>query len=89
MLEKHLIFGIHVSDRVQHAGAVQELLTQYGCSIKTRIGLHDTDDRKCSTSGVIVLEMFGDEATCHEMADKLNAIEGVEVQKMIFEHEEA
>ena len=88
MREKHLIFGIHVSDRVHRAGAVQDILTQYGCSIKTRIGLHDTDDRKCSSSGVIVLEMFGDEATCHEMADKLSAVDGVEVQKMIFEHDE-
>lgn len=88
MREKHLIFGIHVTDRVHHAGAVQDILTQYGCSIKTRIGLHDTDDRKCSSSGVILLEMFGDEATCHEMADKLDAVDGVEVQKIIFEHEE-
>ena len=88
MREKHILFGVHVSDRVHHAGAVQEILTEYGCSIKTRIGLHDTDDRKCSSSGVILLEMFGDEARCHEMADKLNAVDGVEVQKMIFEHED-
>lgn len=88
MREKHILFGIHVTDRVHRAGAVQEVLTKYGCSIKTRIGLHDTDDRKCSSSGVILLEMFGDEATCHEMADTLAEIEGVEVQKMIFEHEE-
>ncbi|NLX98834.1 MAG: hypothetical protein GXY83_21970 [Rhodopirellula sp.] len=68
------------------AGAVQELLTAYGCNIKTRIGLHHVDHNLCSPRGLILLEMYGDEATCHEMADKLAKIEGVDVQKMIFDH---
>lgn len=86
MDEKHIIFGIHITNRMTKAGAVQQLLTEYGCNIKTRIGLHHVDDNVCSPRGLILLEMVGDEATCHALADQLSAIEGVDVQKMIFDH---
>ncbi len=83
-MSKHMIFGVHLSDRIKSSNDVQQLFTKYGCNIKTRIGLHDVHDDFCSTSGIIVLEMAGDEALCDELALKLNAIHGVEVQKMIF-----
>jgi hypothetical protein len=86
MNDIHLVFGIHVTDRVHKAGEVQQVLTQYGCNIKTRIGLHHVDDNACSPRGLILLEMFGDEAVCQEMAAKLAAIPGVDVQKMRFTH---
>lgn len=88
MHENHLIYGVHITDRMTRAGAVQEVLTQYGCNIKTRVGLHHVDDEVCSPRGLILLEMFGDRAVCQEMAAKLSAIEGVEVQQMVFEHPE-
>lgn len=40
----HTIIGIHVTDRVQHAGEVQQTLTKHGCQIKTRIGLHEISE---------------------------------------------
>jgi hypothetical protein len=82
----HLVYGIHITDRVHKAGEVQKVLTEYGCNIKTRIGLHHVDDKQCSPQGLILLEMFGDEAACEEMGRKLSAIAGVEVQKMRFTH---
>lgn len=82
----HLIFGVHLDDRVHEAPNVQSLFTQYGCNIRTRIGLHHVDDNVCSPRGLILLEMFGDEKTCQELADKLNALDGVEVQQMVFKH---
>ena len=85
--EKHVILGVHVTDRMTEAGAVQGVLTQYGCNIKTRLGLHHVDTRVCSPRGLILLEMFGDEAKCQELAKKLSAIDGVEVQQMVFDHE--
>lgn len=86
MEENHIIFGVHITDRMTKAGAVQELLTAYGCNIKTRIGLHHVDQNACSPRGLILLEMYGEETTCLELADKLSEIEGVDVQKMVFEH---
>lgn len=88
MIQRHLIFGVHIQNRVRTVPNVQKLLTDYGCNIKTRIGLHQVTENLCSHQGLILLEMFGDEATCLELADKLSALEGIEVQKMVFEHEE-
>jgi hypothetical protein len=86
MPEKHIIFGIHINDRVREVPDVQKVLTQYGCQIKTRIGLHYVDENLCSPRGLILLEMCGAEAVCDELAHKLDAIDGVEVQKMVFDH---
>ena len=82
---KHIIFGIHITNRLKRAGDVQQLFTQYGCNIKTRLGLHEVEN-VCSPNGIVLLEMHGDEAVCNELADKLAAIEGIEVKKMIFTH---
>ncbi len=85
--EKHIILGVHITDRIQHAQKVQELLTQYGCNIKTRIGFHDVDGTKCSMNGLLILELIGETKTCNKLAKDLDALKGVEVQKMIFSHD--
>ncbi len=35
------IIGISVNNRAAESQQLQEILTKYGCYIKTRIGLHD------------------------------------------------
>ena len=84
--DDHIILGIHVTDRLQEARDVQAVFTEYGCNIKTRVGLHDVDASFCSPSGIVLIEFFGDEAAAQAMVDKLDAIEGVHVQKMVFGH---
>jgi hypothetical protein len=83
---KHIIFGVHLDDRVHEAPDVQRVFTEFGCNIRTRIGLHHVQEEFCSPRGLILLEMYGDEARCHELAATLSAMPGVEVQKMIFDH---
>ena len=85
--QSHIIFGVHVTDRITRAADVQDLFTKYGCNIKTRIGLHQVSGEHCSPGGVILLEMFGDEATCYELRDKLGSIDGIEVKEMVFSHD--
>ncbi|HQH27572.1 MAG TPA: hypothetical protein PLP17_09275 [Oligoflexia bacterium] len=85
--EKHIIYGVHVQDRLSRVPDVQALLTEYGCNIRSRIGLHHVDNNVCSHQGLILLEMFGDEAECRKLAAKLTALDGVEVQQMIFDHQ--
>jgi hypothetical protein len=82
----HIILGVHITDRIKHVKSVQELLTEYGCNIKTRLGLHEVDGNSCSPNGLLILELVGDPARCQQLGDKLNALEGVEVQKMAFAH---
>jgi ACT domain-containing protein len=84
---RHIVLGIHITDRVQHVRDVQEVFTKYGCSIKTRLGLHSVSENFCSPNGLVLLEMAGPEKPIFEMMDKLKAIQGVDVQKMVFEHE--
>jgi hypothetical protein len=81
---KHIILGVHLTDRMTEAGTVQDLLTEYGCSIKTRVGFHDVSEAYCSPTGLMVLEMFGDEGPIDELAAKLGALEGVEVKRVEF-----
>lgn len=85
-MEEHYILGIHSRNRVAQSGAVQKLLTEYGCNIRTRIGLHEVHDGICAMDGVILLELYGDRGICEELYTKLGTIEGIEVKKMIFTH---
>ena len=83
----HLIYGVHVTDRATQVPQVQKLLSEYGCNIKTRLGLHRVDESVCSARGLIILEMFGKMAVCGELKAKLSALQGIDVQEMIFEHD--
>jgi hypothetical protein len=80
----HIILGIHITDRVKHISKVQDLFTEYGCSIKTRLGLHLASEKFCSQNGLIILEMSGENSIAQQLMDKLTAFEGVQCQKMAF-----
>ena len=86
MNDDHIILGIHVTNRLKNAVDVQKVFTEYGCNIRTRIGLHDVDANVCSPSGVVLIEFFGSDAEAMAMTAKLNEVEGVHVQKMVFGH---
>jgi hypothetical protein len=63
---------------------VQSVLTKFGCSIKTRLGLHEVTNDYCATSGIMILELTGDVAECQKLEHELMEIENVEVKKMVF-----
>lgn len=79
------IIGAMLTNRVENATNVQKVLTECGCYIKTRLGLHEISDNLCSPSGLILLEIFGGDAAYAEVEGKLKAIPGLQVQKMVFE----
>ena len=85
-LSKHVIVGVHITDRIHHIDSVQHVLTEYGCSIRTRLGLHEAGDGFCSPNGLLILELVGDDQTHDEMLEKLNNTEGIEAKKMVFGH---
>ena len=85
-MDKHIIFGVHITNRFTHVPEAQSLFTEYGCNIKTRLGLLEVEG-KCSPNGLVLLEMYGDESRCHDLAAKLAALDGLEVQKMVFTHD--
>ncbi len=82
----HIIMAIHVTDRVKQASRVQDVLTQYGGSIKTRIGLHEASETKASTNGMILVEFVGTPRRSGNMLAALNEVAGVEAKSIIFQH---
>lgn len=76
------ILGVRVAQRTKHTAAVQKVLSDYGCSIRTRLGLHDAGNGFCSPNGLILLEVVDKAA---ELAAALAKIPGVRVKKMTFE----
>lgn len=86
-MAKRIILGVLLTDRCKEAPAFQEVITQFGCNIKTRIGLHNVSENACSTSGLILLEMFGDEERINQLEDILRHMEGIIVQKMVFDEQ--
>jgi len=81
------IMGIHITDRMQESQKVQDILTKYGCSIGTRLGLHEVKDGYCATSGLIILEITGDLAERQRLENDLLGLEHIEVKKMVFKQE--
>ena len=86
-MDKHIILAVHVTERLKNAPQVQALLTEYGCHIKTRLGLHEAGKDYCSPNGLLILEMVGEEARINQLEKKLKAIDGIEVKKIVFEHD--
>ena len=86
MAKEHVILGVHITNRVKAVPEVQRIFTAFGCSIRTRLGLHDVHEGYCAPSGMIVLEMVGPLAEIRRFERKLKAITGVEVKKMAFKH---
>jgi hypothetical protein len=87
MKEDHVILGIHITNRLRNAGEVQKVFTEYGCNIKTRLGLHEVADNYCAGEGVVLLELIGGAEIRQGMVAKLKVIEGIEVKDMVFAHE--
>lgn len=78
------ILGVFVSERDKAAAKVQDILTKYGCSIKTRLGLHELELTNRESCGLIILELVGDVNECLRLENELWAIDGVKIQKMVF-----
>lgn len=78
------IMAIKINDRPDHATNVQEILTKYGCNIKTRVGFHDVSEDQCSMDGLVMLQLFGKEKDIQALFDELDTVEGVKVKFIDF-----
>ncbi len=78
------ILGVHITDRLKETSAVQATLTKFGCTIKTRLGLHEATEDYCSPTGLILLELTGSREEFCKLENELLRIDGLEVKKMVF-----
>ena len=80
-----IIMAILQEKRVESAVKVQDVLTKYGCHIRVRLGLHDSAVNECSNSGMIILQLCGDDLAVGDMEKELQAITGVKVKYMTLD----
>ena len=66
-MTKRIVLGIQVTNRVEKIPDVQKILTDYGCNIRTRLGLHEVSQKVCSQFGLLILDTCWEEAEILEM----------------------
>ncbi|MCW8849060.1 MAG: hypothetical protein OQJ81_03700 [Melioribacteraceae bacterium] len=74
---KKSILLILVGKRKDDAIKIQQILTAWGCIIKTRLGIHDGVLENCSDEGLIILELYGTDEQKEELTRKVAVIPGV------------
>jgi hypothetical protein len=79
------ILGVHITNRVKDVSDFQAVLTKFGCTIKTRLGLHEVTDDFCALSGLVILELTGHREEFVKLENELLKIDGIEVKKMVFD----
>ena len=84
IMEEKRILGILITDRQKEAGYVQNILTRYGSSIKTRLGLHEVGDTSLSKEGLILLELTGNLELQNQLQQELENIQGTQTNVMSF-----
>ncbi|GMQ58243.1 hypothetical protein AN1V17_26380 [Vallitalea sediminicola] len=76
------IIGIKVSNRLEEVDRMQDILTEQGSIINSRLGLHQGNSSK---EGIILLELTNQaDNKCDELENSLKSIKGIEVNKMTF-----
>lgn len=78
------LMAIKINGRSSKAPHVQEILTKYGCNIRTRVGFHETNEDNCSMDGILILQLFGEGKEINDMRDELNALEGISAKDIDF-----
>ena len=71
------ILLILIGKRKDSAVKVQQILTGWGCIIKTRLGIHDGVLDNCSDEGLVICELVGTKEQQHELARKLELVPDV------------
>lgn len=71
---------LKLTNRYHQGTKLQEILTEFGCEIKTRLGLHETGDDFCSEEGIIVLQLCGEKKRLESLKRELEDLQGIEIR---------
>lgn len=78
-MEKTILLAL-VGNRQESAVKVQQILTEMGCCVKTRLGIHDVTPEECSNAGLIIIELLGSDEEKNIVVRKLEEVEYVSVK---------
>jgi len=71
------VMSVLTNKRIQNVNEMQKVLTESGCIIKTRLGIHDASEDFCSNDGLIILHLIGSDTEIALLEQKLNEIPGI------------
>jgi hypothetical protein len=74
------IMAILIDKRTDATPEVQQILTDYGCLITTRLGMHESST--CADEGMIILDLNASQSEVAKLKTALQAISGVNVKSM-------
>ena len=73
------IMAVRIGARREMSPRVQQVLADYGCNIRVRLGLHDLGD-ECTDEGLLVLQLTGEQSSLRELEQSLNSLGSVKAQ---------
>lgn len=76
------ILGVLVKHGSANAREVQRLLTLYGCSIRTRLGVNEVHFGE--PAGLLILELSGNEEEMERLENDLRSLDNCIVRRMSF-----
>ena len=74
------VMSVLTNKRVENVNEMQRVLTESGCIIKTRLGIHDASEDFCSNEGLIILNLVGSLEEIAALEQKLNEIPGIKAK---------
>lgn len=74
------VLMVLMCNRQDTAACVQQALTDFGCIIRTRVGLHGGTGNACANEGLILLELVGDQRQHTKLSSSLRRIKGVKTK---------
>ncbi len=85
---KRSVLLILVDHRKESSEKLQKILSAWGCTIKTRLGLHSEVMDNCTEHGLLFLELAGKDADHEELTRKISLLKGVKCELVNLELEE-
>ena len=82
---KRSVLIVLIGKRTETAVKLQKILTAWGCLIKTRLGIHYGVMEDCSESGLLMLELYGDDGQKQDFAAKVAKLPGLKCQLVELE----
>lgn len=77
MAQKVVVIG--VQHRREEASQLQRVLTEHGCEVKARLGLHEAGS-VCADEGLIILQLVPDEPNADSLVEELNKLDGIKAK---------
>ncbi len=84
-MKHNTIMAILVDKRTDAAPEVQKVLTEHGCVINNRLGIHESST--CADEGMIILDITVSDDEVDQLENELKSIEGVKVKSMKLDFE--